>query len=495
MATIGTKLDREPSVAGMLHPGRTTGRTAQRSLFHIRRSLFLAADFLGIWGGALLALAITTHRQHPRTLVEMGVQVSPVALGSVLIVLFCHAQQLYSSLQLSARKEFIAIVKGVFMAALLLCGFLFACGIKTTSRNTVGVTAISALIWMFGWRYLRRLSIANAVADGLTFHNVLIVGTDSLADAVQEHLTQQRHLGFVVLGLLSTPGSLSRSRRPPNPDNVLGTVEELASLCRRNFVDEVIICGQDRETVNFVVKEAQGCGVGVRVIPDLYDGMAWRAQLDYLGDFPSLALVHRHIPAIELVLKRLLDITLSAIALIVLAPVLILLALVIKLDSPGPILYISQRVGRKGRIFSCRKFRTMVTNAEQLKDGLNHLNQRDGILFKIKDDPRITRSGRFMRKYSLDELAQFWNVLRGDMSLVGPRPPLASEVQQYELEYLRRLEVAPGITGLWQVEARAHPSFERYIALDLRYIENWSLALDLKILLRTVAVVFSGTGS
>jgi exopolysaccharide biosynthesis polyprenyl glycosylphosphotransferase len=344
---------------------------------------------------------------------------------------------------------------------------------------------------MTSWRYFRRRILKKAVADGLTCYNVLIVGTDSLAHAVQNHLTQQRQLGFVVLGLLSA----DPSARAELQNDVLGRVEDLPRLCRLHFIDEIVVCGQDRETVKRVISEAQLCGVGVRVVPDLYDGLAWGAQLDYLGDFPSLTVVHRHIPAIELKVKRALDILISASFLVLLAPVLIALAILIRLDSPGSIFYISKRVGRKGRIFPCFKFRTMVTDAEALKAKLAHLNERDGVLFKIKDDPRITRLGRVMRKYSLDELAQLWNVLRGDMSLVGPRPPLASEVQQYELEYLRRLEVAPGITGLWQVEARAHPSFDRYIALDLRYVENWSLALDVRILLRTVAVVVAGTGS
>jgi len=164
------------------------------------------------------------------------------------------------------------------------------------------------------------------------------------------------------------------------------------------------------------------------------------------------------------------------------------------MDSSGPVLYKSKRIGRKGREFRYYKFRTMLSNAEALKASLQHLNERDGVLFKIANDPRITRIGRTLRKYSLDELPQFWNVLKGDMSLVGPRPPLADEVRQYELEHLRRLDVLPGITGLWQTEARSNPSFGSYIALDIQYVETWNLLLDLKILLRTVAVVFAGSG-
>ena len=171
------------------------------------------------------------------------------------------------------------------------------------------------------------------------------------------------------------------------------------------------------------------------------------------------------------------------------------IAMGVKFGSPGPMFYRAARIGRKGRTFTCYKFRTMVQNADQMQADLAHMNEREGVLFKIVNDPRVTGLGRRLRKYSLDELPQFYNVLRGDMSLVGPRPPIASEVEQYDLAHLRRLDVLPGITGLWQVEARQDPSFDSYISLDTAYVENWSLWLDLKILARTVGVVFSGTGS
>ena len=176
-------------------------------------------------------------------------------------------------------------------------------------------------------------------------------------------------------------------------------------------------------------------------------------------------------------------------------PVMLFLIIAIKLDSAGPVFYRANRVGRKGRHFTCYKFRTMCQNADVLKESLQHQNERDGVLFKISNDPRVTRVGRLLRKYSLDELPQLYNVLRGDMSLVGPRPPIASEVEQYDISHLRRLDVLPGMTGLWQVEARQDPSFDSYISLDTAYVENWSLWLDLKILARTVSVVISGTGS
>jgi lipopolysaccharide/colanic/teichoic acid biosynthesis glycosyltransferase len=189
-----------------------------------------------------------------------------------------------------------------------------------------------------------------------------------------------------------------------------------------------------------------------------------------------------------------MDVALSVAALAILAPIFLLVAVVVKLSSRGPVIYASERVGREGRSFRCYKFRSMVANADALKSSLAHLNERHQVLFKIANDPRVTPFGRFLRKYSLDELPQLWNVLRGDMSLVGPRPPLASEVNQYESWHRRRLHAMPGITGLWQVEARSDPTFARYIALDMEYVERWNPWLDTKILLRTIAVVLAGTG-
>jgi len=194
-------------------------------------------------------------------------------------------------------------------------------------------------------------------------------------------------------------------------------------------------------------------------------------------------------------MKRGLDLALSSLILITISPVLLAIAIAIKLDSHGPVFYRSERIGKKGRVFNCMKFRTMVREAEKRRAGLMNMNERESVLFKISDDPRITKVGRFLRKYSLDELPQFFNVLRGDMSIVGPRPPLAGEVREYKLSHLRRLDVTPGITGLWQVQARRDPSFDHYISLDLTYIEKWSIWLDLKIIIRTVGVVFTGTGT
>jgi lipopolysaccharide/colanic/teichoic acid biosynthesis glycosyltransferase len=195
-----------------------------------------------------------------------------------------------------------------------------------------------------------------------------------------------------------------------------------------------------------------------------------------------------------LALKRALDLGFSLLVLTGLAPWLLLIAVAIKFDSPGPVFYASERIGKSGRVFRCFKFRTMVRDADARRAAMVHLNERDKVLFKLTNDPRITRVGRTLRKYSLDELPQFFNVLSGAMSVVGPRPPVASEVFEYNPNQLQRLYVTPGITGLWQVQGRHDPSFDSYVSLDLAYIENWSLALDLKIMARTLGVVLSGSG-
>ncbi len=197
---------------------------------------------------------------------------------------------------------------------------------------------------------------------------------------------------------------------------------------------------------------------------------------------------------VEQFAKRGFDIVFSLLALIFISPVLLMIAILVKLDSEGPVLYISERIGRNGERFRFLKFRTMVKDADSLRGALLHLNERQGNLFKMSNDPRVTRLGRILRRYSLDELPQFFSVLTGHMSVVGPRPCLTSEYARYTKKQRRRVQAVPGITGLWQVEGRTDPSADAYFKLDIYYVENWSLWLDAKILLKTVFVVFAGTG-
>jgi exopolysaccharide biosynthesis polyprenyl glycosylphosphotransferase len=338
------------------------------------------------------------------------------------------------------------------------------------------------------------------MAAGQNCRNVLIFGWSPAAEMLGRHFIDHQLSGYVLKGFLDRrqPGGASDmdgTERRGVAVKSIGHMDDLSDIVRAHFIDEILVfLPEERELVKELITESRRSGLNLRVVPDSYDGLALGAPIEHLGPFPAIQIHERPMPIFGLILKRCLDVLGSALALLLCSPLSLLIALAIRLDSSGPVLYRSERIGRKGTPFACFKFRTMVQNADALKDRLHDLNERSGVLFKIRNDPRITRVGRFLRKYSLDEIPQFWNVFTGDMSLVGPRPPVPGEYQQYELDHLKRLHVTPGITGLWQVEARTNPSFESYINLDTHYVDNWSIRLDLKILLKTVAVVFAGTG-
>jgi exopolysaccharide biosynthesis polyprenyl glycosylphosphotransferase len=280
------------------------------------------------------------------------------------------------------------------------------------------------------------------------------------------------------------------------PSDVVGSLDSLFQQTRKQFVDEIFFTAPyDRSLIQDALAQARTQGVDLRIVPEMYDSLTWNNPVEYIGQFPTIPLHRSEVPEVQLIFKRVFDLIVSAITVMFLSPLLLVIAVAIKMDSTGKVFYYSERIGKKGRVFRCIKFRTMVEDADKRLAEMMHLNEREGILFKISDDPRITRLGRFLRKYSLDELPQFFNVLRGDMSIVGPRPPIGSEVREYKLSHLRRLDVTPGITGLWQVQARQDPSFDNYISLDVAYIENWSIWLDFHIIMRTIGVVFAGTGT
>jgi exopolysaccharide biosynthesis polyprenyl glycosylphosphotransferase len=459
----------------------------------LRQACFVVTDLLAVWLSASMALYLRFstglfRAPSPRTVstLNMGEHIGVLLLYSGLIVLFCNTQRLYSGvLSPSAGEESWRIGKAVGLAAALQLSCIYLSRLNLISNFVIVVTMVGSFLSIVAWRRLYGLHLETG--SGLSCRNVLIVGQGHQAQALHDELKRNPQFGYVLKGILDSPEEQLR-------DLTLGSMANLRAVVRGNFIDEILVCDPDRETVKRVADAAQRCGVGVHIIPDLYDGLAWGAPVEYRGRFPTLYLPNRSKPIVELMLKRVLDALCSIAVLLMASPLLLLLASAVKLDSPGPAIYASARIGRKGRTFRCYKFRTMIANAEALKAALLHLNEREGALFKVANDPRITRVGRILRKYSLDEIPQFWNVLKGDMSMVGPRPPLADEVQQYELDHLRKLDVLPGITGLWQVESRSNPSFDRYISLDVQYVERWRLWMDLKILFKTIVVVFAGSG-
>jgi exopolysaccharide biosynthesis polyprenyl glycosylphosphotransferase len=325
------------------------------------------------------------------------------------------------------------------------------------------------------------------IERGIGNQHVLIVGSGEVGQAFRSYLQSHTQLGKTFCGFVDwEPGT-----RP----FCLGTPDDLPRILTENFIDEIYFTPSiSRDLVVRIVLEARRQRIGVKVVPDLYGGLAIGAGMNYIGSVPVLELNRQPIPALGLFVKRLMDLFISSVTLVVTSPLLLLTVIAVKIDSPGPILYKAWRVGRKGRKFRCYKFRTMCADADARKNGLMHMNERNGATFKIVDDPRITRLGRFLRKYSVDELPQLFNVFKGDMSVVGPRPHPEDDFKRYDLEHFRRLDVTPGLTGLWQVTARHDPSFEKNVMLDLEYIENWNVFLDLRILFKTIPVVFRGSG-
>lgn len=382
-------------------------------------------------------------------------------------------------------------------SALLLTGTLYLVHADDIPRSIVVLSVILVTVGLGSRRLIYRILLYRRFARGVGTRNVLIVGTGPEAYALRHHLESLRYLGYTFKGFVDISGSHSENEERSAPaGEIAGSLETLFQQARKQFVDEIFFTTRcDRETVQDVLEQARIQGVDLRMVPDLYDGLAWNGPIEYIGQFPTIPLHCGKVPELGLLLKRALDLVFSGVVLLGLSPLLVAIAIAIKLDSPGPVFYSSERIGKKGRVFRCTKFRTMVQDAEQRRAEILHMNERDKVLFKVSNDPRITRVGRFLRKYSLDEFPQFWNVLKGEMSVVGPRPPLAAEVKEYKLSHLRRLDVTPGITGLWQVQGRQDPSFASYVSLDVTYIDNWSVWLDFKIILRTIGVVFAGTGS
>jgi exopolysaccharide biosynthesis polyprenyl glycosylphosphotransferase len=447
-------------------------------------------------GSFLLASFMDGEPARAQFTTTPGLAVFFLGWFMLALVLVSRRLNLYASIQLrNTLHDQRLSVQACCTAGLLLCGSLFVIGRgKEVSRGVVLLTVLFTAMLLSARRLVWRGIVYRRYDRGIETRNILVVGTGRVGQALRHHIESIRHLGFTFKGFVHVPGH--EAEGVADSRDVLGTIDEVLELARKHFVDEIFLAAPcERMVVKRLVHQAREASVDVRVVPDLYDGLAWKSPIEYVGQFPTIPLHRGQVPVLGMILKRLLDVALSSVALVLLSPVLLAIAIAVRMDTRGPIFYLSERIGKKGRVFHCIKFRTMVPDAERRRAEILHMNERDAILFKITNDPRITRSGRFLRKYSFDELPQLINVLRGDMSLVGPRPPIASEVKKYELNHLRRLDVTPGITGLWQVQARHDPSFDSYISLDTAYIESWSLWLDIKILVRTIGVVIAGTGA
>ena len=330
---------------------------------------------------------------------------------------------------------------------------------------------------------------------GFNYRTVLIVGTSpgalDLADSIRSH----RYWGFRILGFVAHPEHASE--RLPSRYPVLGVIDDIPRLVEQHVVDDVLFCVSRRELDRmedlFLALHEQG--IRTRFALNLFPHVKTQTRLEELDGVPLLTFSTAPERPLPLFVKRAMDVALSLLLMLLSFPAIAGVAFLIKLTEGGRVLYRQTRCGLNGRRFTLYKFRTMVEDAEDRQESLLHLNEMSGPVFKLRSDPRVTNLGRFLRRFSLDELPQLWNVLRGDMSLVGPRPPIPDEVARYQRWQRRRLSMKPGLTCLWQISGRNQLDFDRWMELDLQYIDSWSPWLDLQILLKTVPAVLSGRGA
>ncbi len=338
--------------------------------------------------------------------------------------------------------------------------------------------------WMI-LRYFRR--------KGYNSRMILIIADESSSDFIKQ-IIGTAEWGYRIWGIMTSSAQIKWEFGDRYP--IYSEDEDFAQLIDEKVIDEVFYCKQDFNTrsIKELIRDCREVGVSFYIHNKVLSFSGLSPKLYFLNHQFFLSFRNTPDRYFAIKIKGVIDFFLSAVTLILISPFLLAIAVAIKLDDGGPVFFNQIRVGRHGRLFNCLKYRTMVTNAEDLKETIMDLNEQEGPVFKIKNDPRVTRVGRFLRKTSLDELPQFLNVLMGDMSIVGPRPPIPSEVKQYKRELKRRLSINPGITCIWQVSGRNSIPFDKWMEMDMEYIDNWSLTLDFVIMLKTFKVIFARNG-
>ena len=430
---------------------------------------------------------------HPALLPHLALLPIIVPVWAFLLVFF---RAYRTPGEASALELSLATIRAVGAGLVVLLALVFLLKVNEVSRVIVVSFGVLDCVALIGARMIRALAFHRALELGEKHRRVLIVGTGNRAERLVGRLLQKSEWGIEIVGYLdSDPTIVGKSIRG---SSVLGTLDEISSILRDHVIDEVVLA-IPRGMIGVAEKVVRACeeeGVRVRLMADLFEINVARMVLDQFDDMPLLTFEPVAQEEWKLLLKRAMDLGLTLAAMPVLLPILALIAVAIRRDSPGPVFFRQLRVGQNKRRFLLYKFRTMAEGSEQRQSEVEHLNEAQGPIFKITNDPRVTRVGWFLRRTSLDELPQLFNVLRGEMSLVGPRPMSVRDVNLFDRGIQRkRFSVRPGVTCLWQVSGRSDLPFSKWLELDLWYIENWSLLLDLRILLKTIPAVVQGTGA
>ena len=403
--------------------------------------------------------------------------------------------RLYESIRTASFAQITISVAKPFLIAMPVLGSLVYLAHDQRHSRVVFVGFLGLYFVMIVAEKWLIKGLQNQVRrHGYNTRDILMVGAGPQAARLAKVLEGQSHLGMRVIGHLSLAGE------PPDPGvraPILGMVEDLPKVLDHQVVDEVFFAAPASTLLSLepYIWKCEEIGIRVHIKADFINTLLSRTYTSDVDGIPILTFSSApHTPGLILV-KRMMDIALSSIALAVLAPLMLVIAVAIKLNSRGPILHRQVRSGLNGRRFVLLKFRSMHETAEREQPSLAGRNEASGPVFKMRNDPRVTAVGRHLRRLSLDEIPQLWNVLKGDMSLVGPRPPIPREVEGYRRWQRRRLSMKPGLTCLWQVNGRSKLDFDTWMRLDMEYIDNWSLSLDLRILLRTIPVVMFARGA
>ena len=419
-----------------------------------------------------------------------------IRVGAVLFAIAWVAAMWYLGLYaLRARWRLLSEAKDIAKATLVVIAItlsgLFVLKLEDVSRLFLLLLFVAQPLFTLTGRAVIRWWFATIRRSGYDPRYMLVAGTGQLAEDFANRVESHPGLGMKVLGHVAIPGEVRLTSRP-----VLGTVDDIEQIFHSRIVDEVAVCLPPTAAhyMEPITGLAAGEGKTVRIPLDPVEELMPNAHQEEFDGFLVRSLVHDGHREVGLVIKRVIDVVGAFAGLLVFSPVLAATGLMLLFREGSPVLFRQTRIGLHGRPFTIYKFRTMVRDAEDRLDEVRHLNERERVAFKATNDPRITRVGRWLRKTSIDELPQLWNVLTGTMSLVGPRPPLPHEVGEYDIWHRRRLSMKPGITGLWQVEARSDGDFDKWVERDLVYIDGWSVWLDLKILFRTVPAVLAREG-
>jgi exopolysaccharide biosynthesis polyprenyl glycosylphosphotransferase len=392
-------------------------------------------------------------------------------------------------------EEIWSVGKVAFGGTAILTLFVYGLRLEFVSRWFLAVFGIVVFFFLSATRVALRLLSRWVRTRGYNFRTVLLVGTGPKASKLADFIEAHPHWGFNVVGYLDDDNG--GEIRMANRWTCLGRIADLETTLLREVVDEVIFVIEKGKLGDYeeALLVAERHGVRAHVSLDIFPHVLARPVLEELDGVPLLTFTTTPSNPMQLVVKRAIDLALAFFLTLLTLPIQLLAALAIKLTSRGPVFFRQVRCGLNGRHFTLLKFRTMEVDAEGRLPEIAHLNEMSGPVFKAARDPRLTLVGRILRRLSIDELPQLWNVLGGDMSLVGPRPPLPEEVARYEPWQRRRLSMAPGLTCLWQVSGRSELDFDRWMELDLKYIDTWTPYLDLKILLKTVPAVLGGRGA